>query len=151
MHGSATRLTLYALISAIETDLRTHVLNALGGERDVRAVLGPDIHAKAFERLQKEQGVSAYITGLKDLLPYFDFPDALQLLQTHSSKLSSNLRRWLGEYEQTLINLVHVRNRVMHSRPLLHDDFPSTYDLAEQLAGKAEGWPSVSQYSSDSS
>jgi LuxR family transcriptional regulator, glucitol operon activator len=145
MNGSATRLTLYALISAMETDMRGKAVSVLSGERDFKQVLGPELYEKAFERLQKEHGTSAYITGLKDLVPYFDFPDALQLLQTHCNRLPSNLRQCLSECQQSLLAVVHVRNRVMHSRPLLHDDFPNLYDLAETLASNAETWPTLAQ------
>ena len=145
MNGSATRLTLYALISAIEADLRTHLASILAGQQNLQQTLGSELYTKAFERLQKEQGVSAYITELKDLLPFFDFSDSLQLLNSFSAKLHADIRQSLALNADALSSVVHVRNRVMHARPLLHDDFPKIHDLSEKLASLITTWPNLAQ------
>lgn len=145
MQNNATRLTLYALITAIEEDLRGHIVANIGHETDVRTRLGDEIHKKVFERLQKDQNITAYATCIKDLIIYFDYADAFQILNSISAVLSPQLRSSLQANTPNFQLVPAIRNRTMHSRPLHYDDFPIIHDLSESLAVDETFWPHITK------
>ncbi|WNG54955.1 hypothetical protein F0U59_09345 [Archangium gephyra] len=142
MSSTATRLTLYALISAIETDLRAHVGLNLGSV-DVKTAVGTDIFNKAVERLRIEEGSSAK-ADLVRVLPYTDFGELIQILNGNRASLSDVVAKRMRELTPRLEKLIGIRNRVMHTRPLDFEDLPSVLDVSEQLAqDKIMRWPEV--------
>src|SRR5882724_5491895 len=143
MTYSASRLTLYAVISAIEDDLRKAVLFHLGAEGDAKAILGEALYAYSLERFQKDQG-SAASPLLEELLPYIDFADSYQILNSHASNLPKPASLFLSRSVARLERLTAVRNRVAHGRPLLFDDFARTLDTTQEFIGNgALSWDSL--------
>src|SRR4051794_14264324 len=124
----ASRLTLFAILSSIETDLRAclreHVLQHPLAQDPYPAAL----RKKLTERHQQYHGPEPGDIPDDLLLEYADFPDAFELLLRHKTTLSVDLLSELDTHSQQLSKLTPVRNRVMHSRPLEPDDFSVTYD-----------------------
>ena len=54
MTYSASRLTLYAVISSIEDDLRRALLFHLSAEGNAKSILGDVLYARSVERYLKE-------------------------------------------------------------------------------------------------
>ena len=65
MSFSASRLTIYAVLSGIETDLRRLVTEHLEGQLSIEEILTPAICAKATERLIRDDGSLEENTRLK--------------------------------------------------------------------------------------
>ena len=118
MGFSASRLTCYAVLSAIEEDLRNICENQLDNIAQPNELLGNETWNKCVARLEREQGIVKTQASLDDLLPYLDFADLYHMLNTHSSSLPPVIRRYFKDITPYLERLAPIRNRVAHSRPL---------------------------------
>ena len=132
---TATRNTCFAIISAIETDVRTHLLDHFEAA-GTTAILPTDIRDSATRRWHADHSSTAAVQPHNDfeLLDYTDFTDLSKLLhrvaRTSTSDTSSHIRRIIVALERT----APIRNRVCHSRPLEPEDLPSCLDLSDELA-----------------
>lgn len=132
MSYSVTRLTLYAILSSIEFDLRDLVKTNLDVSLDPRKILGEDLYAKAYKRALSD------LIDVSDLsfdicINYLDFADTFRLLNSRSSDVSNNIINIIKKLTPYLDRLLPIRNRVMHSRPLDYEDFPTTLDTSKTL------------------
>ncbi len=131
MNYSATRLTLYALLSSLEEDLRELLLQSVPATYDLEKTLGGDLFQKTFERFQKENGEGAFVTSLEELLPYLDFPEAFELICANKKNLPRSVAQPFIALVPKFQKLTAIRNRVAHSRPLNFEDLPLTLDTLE--------------------
>lgn len=136
MSFSATRLTLYAILSSIESDMRTVIITELDGTDTINNLIGDELWLVTKERLEKDSGVRVSEPSLREALYYVDFGDLYMILNKHKNKLSSESQSFIKDNTLDFEKLIPVRNRVAHSRPLLFEDFPKTLDLSEKLIGK---------------
>ncbi len=144
MSFSASRLTCYAVLSAIEEDLRGLLHSYMSEESDSRTFLGDDIWNKCVGRLGRDQAIAGEHFSIDDLLPYLDFADAYQLLNTHNNLLPSVLRKYFKDLTPYFERLVPIRNRVAHSRPLDFDDLATVLDCADLfLKGRDFEWTNL--------
>jgi len=135
MNHSATRLTLYALISGIECDLRHIIRTGLRDQIALEELLGKDLLRRSSERLEKmeDQSIEGNYT-LDNLLYYVDFGDLYQIINRYSNHYPQEFADSFGSFTPRLELVGKVRNRVAHSRPLQVNDFPLVLDLANSLA-----------------
>ncbi len=141
MAFSASRLTCYALLSALEEDMRAALVEALPGA-DPYTVVPADIAAEARRRMSRQQEPEAD-TGLAKVLPFVDFGDALGLLNRHKDNLPGPFKTELKTWQPSLQRLIPIRNRVAHTRPLEINDLPFVQDLSRGLARHRSAWPTV--------
>src|ERR1035438_6904078 len=88
VHGVATRLTCFALLTAAEIDLRRHI-ELLASRSNRVDILPPDVRQNAKRRGEAD-GVSLSADSDLDLLDYIDFADIAKTLQGfRSAELSS--------------------------------------------------------------
>lgn len=137
MAYNISRLTLFALISAIEEDLRQAILLYLGTSESPKELIGNDLFERCMLRLTSDIGSRATNLELVDLVQYIDFSDSFELLNIHRSKLPEGQAKKLKALTGRLSKLTPIRNRVAHSRPLNYDDLATTIDTAEAII--AEG------------
>jgi LuxR family glucitol operon transcriptional activator len=130
---SASRLTCFALLSAIEEDLRSVAAADLSG-LDPQEVLA-DSYNTALERFIREAGRPDEPPSLQELLPFIDFAAAFNLLARNYSALPDTYPDYLRGIASRLNRLAPIRNRVAHTRPLDYEDFATTVDTATGLAG----------------
>jgi LuxR family glucitol operon transcriptional activator len=126
---NATRLTCFALISAIESDSRNLIL-ALGTDASWPKA---SIDA-ARDRFQRDRGVWDG-TNFTLLVDYLDFADSYQVLLAHKAMLEDTLRTSLVNVASRLELVIAIRNRVAHTRPMEINDFSTLQDLSEILIG----------------
>ncbi|MFJ5048933.1 cold shock domain-containing protein [Streptomyces sp. NPDC088719] len=136
MSLSATRLTCYALLSAIEEDLRLRIEVALYG-LPLEEVLGEERLSSAVDRLSRDQG-TASSPSLADLLPYVDFSDSFEILNSAAKKLEPREAEFVKGKTSLLQKLTPVRNRVAHTRPLDFDDLPTVLDVVKQFSKSSD-------------
>ncbi|MFC9181561.1 NB-ARC domain-containing protein [Streptomyces globisporus] len=133
---SATRLTCFALLSAIEEDLRLRIEFAKYG-LPVEDVLGEARMTSATQRFSRDQGGTSN-PSLSDLLPYVDFADSFEILNSAGGELDSRERDFIRGNTLLLQKLIPVRNRVAHTRPLEFDDLSTAFDVVKHFADSAD-------------
>jgi hypothetical protein len=131
MASTIQRLTLYALISALERDLREFLalhISPLVGEAKLIPL---ESARRATERFVKENpGASP---RPEELLDYLDLGEEIQAIRVHEGRLDDVTKGYIRRYYLGLEGTISIRNRVMHSRPLEFDDLQRVSDLAFEL------------------
>lgn len=145
MASSMTRLTLYALITAIEEDMRRLTDKYLPSHQKPRQVLGEHLFLKLIERVDGDASESDLTPTLEDLLGFSDLGDVYQLMRQYISDFPGDLVEQLDAYADDFVDLTKIRNRVMHARPLEFDDLSRTNDLCEKLRSKSTYWVSLAE------
>lgn len=138
---NATRLTCFALLSALEADARDLILqlDEIAGEAKWPA----QSLSNARDRFTRDNG--DIDPPRSELVQYLDFPDATRILLGNKATALQLLHRealdTLGVRSDVLVS---IRNRVAHTRPLQVEDLPTLNDVSVVLARKdSERWPSV--------
>ncbi|MFY0634787.1 MAG: hypothetical protein JXQ91_13320 [Vannielia sp.] len=141
MATEATRLRLYALISAVESDLRNHIRNHVLPNVSLGALLSEEAIGKLADRKQRN---SVGETRQIDDLDYADLGDAIDAARKGASHLGSETQKHFKTFQSKLYSLVPIRNRVMHSRPLLLDDLSNTVNTCRELSkSRPLLWPDL--------
>ncbi|WP_141842806.1 NB-ARC domain-containing protein [Humibacillus xanthopallidus] len=142
MSFSAARLTCFALLSALEEDLRAEI-EAVAPDLDIVESFGPDRAEQIRRRRARDHG-RPQSDSLVTLLPYLDFADAFTILNKQYNKLSESLKVLLDELKPYNGQLFAARNRVAHSRPMEIDDLPNVIDATRALIHKrGDHFPSL--------
>jgi LuxR family glucitol operon transcriptional activator len=128
MSHSVVRLTLYTLISAIETDFRGLLRTEVLPNRPLEELFTTDLVDRLKERAARDGS-----DGSVDLLHYLDYADTLSALNAGRQFLDPSAQKVLKSFNSALEKMTAVRNRVMHSRPLQYTDYSFTIDLTTSL------------------
>lgn len=143
MSASISRLTLYALISAIEQDLREEIVTFLTNTAKPSEILGAPLFKRIIERASQDMPQSELENSLDQLISFSDYGDAIQIVNAHKELVPESLAIQIRQNNAQLEHSIKVRNRVMHSRPLEFDDLAKTTDLCEKLTTNREHWRAV--------
>lgn len=137
----ATRLTCFALLSAVEADLRSMV-RYVSDKGGVASFLPEDVRKNSLRRWTEDHKASGEASqpGDSELLDYTDFADLGKLLHVLTDQFVEVRGDTVREIAETLIALAPARNRVCHSRPLEPDDFAALYDLAQAVDQKFKAY-----------
>jgi LuxR family transcriptional regulator, glucitol operon activator len=133
MSFSATRLTLYAILSSIEDDLRKLIVLHLADQATSLQIFGEDLLAICQARLEKDPSVVSNEQPTHQLLFYADFGDLHKIINSNSNIVPSGIAQYMRQITGELEKLIPIRNRVAHGRPLVFADLPTTLDTAETL------------------
>lgn len=131
----ATRLTCFALLSAVEADLRM-IIRDVADKASIPTFLPEDVLKNATKRWTEDHKVGGgdLPTDHFELLDYADFADIGKLLHVLGDQFTKVKPETVSETAELLISRAQVRNRVCHTRPLEGDDFSTLYDLATHVA-----------------
>lgn len=143
---SVSRLTLFAALSALEKDLRMLVFDVLGSQLSIAELFtgNDELLSRVQKRHREDAEATSATPNLQELLNYTDFADCNHLLQQHRQRLTSPIQTQLPAINDAVTTLAPVRNRVMHTRPLLFDDLARTLDSANELLKRNKTlWPNV--------
>ena len=132
MNISIQRLTLYALIASIEEDLRALIINHIFPNRYINNLLTQEEYEKVIRRRKNDAELTNDEFIDNELLDFLDFADAFQIINRFSSDLTKPQAKFFKRNAANLQKLAHVRNRVMHTRPLVFDDLPFVTDFCER-------------------
>ncbi|MFT6900302.1 MAG: LuxR family glucitol operon transcriptional activator [Colwellia sp.] len=128
----ATRMSCFSLISSIEIDLRTIIIDQLPDEYDY--LLPIDILKTAKERyLYHKKEVFTKENVKVDLLDFIDFYDLSKILNKLSKIQNVFSIEELKHLTTEIEKLSPCRNRVCHSRPLESHDFTELLDFSYDL------------------
>lgn len=125
LNPAAVRQTLFALLSAIEMDLRFVIAFRVKNQPLAKPLFSDDLHDRIEERKKKARNSDGQGSSC-DELEYLDFLDHFEILSRHRDVLTSET---FGDLDSLLPKtkvLAQIRNRVMHSRPLEPHDFAFT-------------------------
>lgn len=143
MTFSATRLTCFAVIAAIEEDMRAAIEEHLGAYTIAEALPAERVE-RAQERRQTDGLPTA--TSVQGLLPYLDFGDSYEALMAWKRELPSELVAALTAISLEVSRLIAIRNRVAHTRPMEIDDSAHLLDIAMLLTGKGKShWTALGE------
>ena len=145
MSGNATRLTLYAMISAVERDLRAFVSSELMSQVRLETLISEDMIKKLKGRISAD--FQAYPLEMKvehgfedlDLIDYLDFKEAFEIISANKKLLTQEGINFINSIAEHSEHVTPIRNRVMHTRPLMVDDFSVVYDFCK---GAVQNWAS---------
>jgi LuxR family glucitol operon transcriptional activator len=138
MSINTTRLTLYAVLSAIEDDLRQVILDYLNDHLKIEEVLDVAAIARVSERAQKDGAWK--LSKLEDVIYYLDLGDLCPCINRNKPFFPPDFAKFVQLSTSTISDLVPVRNRVAHGRPLLASDFAQVMDTANSLIGTGVFW-----------
>lgn len=129
MAFNLTRMTAYALLSAIEEDFRDLVKDYVVEE----SKLAPELAVKARQRIDKDIGGLFEDITFGELVDYFDLGDTFQVINSNRQSFPENIYSPIKQFNKQIEGLIPIRNRVMHIRPLNYDDLPTIMNFCEQL------------------
>jgi LuxR family glucitol operon transcriptional activator len=145
MAFSAPRLTIYALLSSVEEDLRGFTTDSLPAA-DPAETLGIILHDSAQRRYVDENGQPAADLPLETLLPYVDLGDLVAVLYRFRDALPKHVRRQLRDLTPQLQLLLPIRKRIAHVRPFRYDDLARVTSFCDQVSAQnPSSWPSVTE------
>lgn len=137
------RLTLYSLISALEADLRKvlrHEIVPLNTNLDF--INDDEVRKKIIERfLNDNPGIDPH-ANLDSVLEYLDFQESYKIILANKKDVSPFIIKQIKSVVPQLDGICAIRNRVMHSRPLLAGDFSTVYSFVTIIIEKDSEWDS---------
>lgn len=141
MSFSATRLTCFAIISALESDMRSQI-DLVAANLPLDQVLSQDLIESSSARRSRDGHLDA--GTLSALLPYLDFADGYKVLSKfndiHSAEHIASLQILKPQFDR----LVAIRNRVAHTRPMEIDDSAILLDITKAISTKdPSNWAEV--------
>ncbi len=146
MAYNLSRMTIYALICAVEFDLRALLKSYLGSLQSRSEDFDQILIARAKERLEKDGNFKYESSIVNELIDYFDLGDTFQTVNSNSSKFPNDVASQIKRETKALEKLVSIRNRVMHIRPLDFDDLPFVSDFCMRLVQDAPmSWSNVAE------
>lgn len=129
-----TRLTLAALLYGVEIDLKNCIKTNITPYHDTLSfVQDSTLEAKIVSRFQKDNPGINYQESIEDVIEFIDFYDTFNILLKNKEFLQSSAVNYLKSIFNQLADLTPIRNRVMHTRPLLGGDFSVTYNFVTSL------------------
>ncbi|EET1261721.1 AAA family ATPase [Escherichia coli] len=133
MAFNLTRMTVYALLCALEEDLRSIVVSYILKPEDKEIKLPNELLEKAKRRLEKDLGT--VMDGIEsiDLIEYFDLGDTYQIINSNGKEIPDHIYKFIKSITKDLDSLVLIRNRVMHIRPLDVEDYPTLASICEKI------------------
>nr|WSZ96743.1 NB-ARC domain-containing protein [Streptomyces sp. NBC_00857] len=143
MSSTATRLTSFALLAAIEEDLRNAILTSTDEGDNPLELFHSARYEKTQQRRAREVPGSSTPT-ISALVPHLDFADSYEVLSGIKNRLPDSLQQSLGLFAPHLAKVTQIRNRVAHTRPMEIDDLATVYDVAKDICTDSRGdWPKV--------
>ena len=128
------RMTIYALLSSIENDIRkviTSFITDIDEEHFPRR-----IQEKCIERRKYKE--ASQIASVNDIVDFLDFKESLEMIFRNKKDIPEYIYNYLKANENGISELVPIRNRVAHSRPLEIDDLPKTLSIVDSLLSGVE-------------
>jgi len=128
------RLTLYSLISALETDLRDVVRTVLvPSSNDLSFIKELEVREKIIKRYEKDNPGLSACANLDTLIEFLDFQESYKIILQNKEIIPSPIIAEIKSVVPDLDKTAEIRNRVMHSRPLLAGDFTHVFALVSKL------------------
>src|SRR5262245_27489854 len=123
MNATIPQLQLFALLTALEHDLREIIREYFVNGIELRYLIEIHVLEKCIDRFNKDRGISEGSIEPLHIINYLDIGEAIHCVNKNISKLPASLQQHFKQFQQQLQGVVPTRNRVMHGRPLEFDDY----------------------------
>lgn len=122
------RLTLAAFIYSIELDLRNVIQSDIVPYVNDLSFFGDkNLVDRTIDRFKKDNPGVSVENNIYSVIEYIDFADAYTILLKNKDFVAITIYKLIKELKPKLDELAPIRNRVMHTRPLLGGDFSTVY------------------------
>ncbi|WP_320122105.1 NB-ARC domain-containing protein [uncultured Sphaerochaeta sp.] len=136
--ANITRLTMFALITSLENDLRTLIQYFMDGINGTtingKEIIPMGIYEKARKRFENCENNFDEYDG-KSLLDYLDYQESVEILSRNANYLQTPYREIFNDKEliKRIVDITPIRNRIMHSRPLEYSDLEDLKNLCNYI------------------
>lgn len=128
------RLTLAALIYGLEIDLKSTINRYIVPYHlDLSFFKNTELEEKVLSRYQKDNPGSDILNNIDEAIDFLDFHDTFTILNKNNTFLPKDVSDYLKNIFNNLSEITPIRNRVMHTRPLLGGDFSLIYNFVSDL------------------
>lgn len=128
------RLTLAAFIYGIENDLKNLIKkNITPYFSDLAFFHNSELTETVLKRFKNDNPATSVSENLDLVVEFLDFQDTFTILNKNNLFLSKEGASYLSSIIPILQEITPIRNRVMHTRPLLGGDFALVYDFIASL------------------
>lgn len=124
-------MSLYALISALEEDLRFTIKEHISDP----LLINKELLERARTRIEKDYDVIYDELNIDDLVDYFDIGDTFQTINANKKYFPEHISKLIKSLTKEFQQIISIRNRVMHIRPLNYDDLPYVNLFCAKLIG----------------
>ncbi len=129
-------MTVYALISAMEEDLREVIKVHMGSLPINDSAFNPELVSRSQARIEKDIGILFGDIETVELIDYWDLGDTFQTINANGEKFPEHIRKQIKSLTKKFEKLVTIRNRVMHIRPLNFEDLPFVSELCGNISSQ---------------
>ncbi len=133
MRSHSSRLSLYAIISSIEEDLRNVICEYVGHKNLNEIILEGGQKELLLARQLKEVGHKESNSKVNEMATYLDYGDSYAFINANKQSFPEDIAKYVRTKTEVLSKIVPIRNRVMHSRPLSLGDIEIVYEVADQI------------------
>lgn len=128
------RLTLAAFIYSIELDLKQLITTYIASNFTDLSFLGDNEYVEKikFRFLKDFPGINVE-ENILQVVDYIDFQDSYTIILKNKNFVPSLIIEDLKKVTPKLNEIVPIRNRVMHTRPLLVGDFSEVYIFINEI------------------
>lgn len=135
MGYSIARMTIYALICAIEEDLRCLLRESVNcGQLKEEKI--PLASIETWQQRFLKENSTNIKPKLEDLISYLDIGDTFQIINAQPGAFSSIHSSYVKSITKNLEKIIPIRNRVMHIRPLAFEDTSFITEFSKDAAKK---------------
>ncbi len=128
------RLTLAALIYSIELDLKQVITRYVVPSFNSLSFLGEtDFVDKLKYRFQKDFPGLNPDNNILQVVDFIDFQDTYTIILKNKAVVPDEIISELKQIVNQLNEIAPIRNRVMHTRPLLAGDFSEVYAFVNEI------------------
>jgi Tfp pilus assembly protein PilF len=122
-------MTVYALIAALEEDLRSLIKAYIDDDK----IIDADLIYRSKSRIERDIGSLFGDIELSDIIDYFDLGDTFQTINANREFFPDHVSNQVKKLTKDFESIVSIRNRVMHIRPLNFDDLPIVSEFCKKL------------------
>lgn len=142
MAFNLTRMTIYALISSVEEDLREVIKSHISD----KLLFPSELKDRCLSRIEKDIGAVFDDITSDELIDYFDLGDTFQIINSNQKEFPSNISSSIKKLTKDFEALIPIRNRVMHIRPLNFDDLSKATEICRKLKTSTDyAWNKVTE------
>lgn len=126
------RLTIAAIIYAIEIDLKNQVFKHLTPFHDNLNFIGSQATIdNTVKRFRNDNQNLPIADNIDEVIQYLDFADFFKVILSNKAFFPDSIIEEIKNSITELEKLIAVRNRVMHTRPLMSGDFSTAFSFGK--------------------
>lgn len=142
MAFNLTRMTIYALVSSVEEDLREVIKSHISD----KCLFPSELRDRCLSRIEKDIGAVFGDITSDEMVDYFDLGDTFQIINSNQKEFPSNISSSIKKLTKDFEALIPIRNRVMHIRPLNFDDLSKATEICRKLKASSDyTWSKVTE------